>query len=199
VSRASARRRWCAASSTTPADRASWRPAARRPRRCGLQGAGPVCLLVDDAQWADRPSLEALLFALRRLQADRALAVVISRSGSTRGHLAGVHRLIEHGHGTCLRLRGLDAASIRQLGSTFGMARLSSRAADRIRAHTGGNPLHAAASFMELAPQVLREPSDLPLPSPRARPSALPRGATPGSRTVEKLGSLPGDFRGALA
>ena len=33
-----------------------------------MQAAGPVLLLIDDAQWADRPSLQALVFALRRLQ-----------------------------------------------------------------------------------------------------------------------------------
>ncbi|HEY5050033.1 MAG TPA: ATP-binding protein, partial [Acidothermaceae bacterium] len=58
-----------------------------------MQAAGPVLLLIDDAQWADRPSLQALVFALRRLQADRVLALMVSRSGSARGHLAGFHRL----------------------------------------------------------------------------------------------------------
>src|ERR1700730_12443865 len=131
-----------------------------------IQAAGPVLLLIDDAQWADRPSLHALVFALRRLQADRVLVTVISRAGSPRGHLAGIHRLIEHGRGTWLRVRGLDAASIRELGESLGVGHLSSRAADRIRAHTGGSPLHATAIFDEILPEILREPSDLPLPSP---------------------------------
>ncbi len=126
---------------------------------------GPVLLLIDDAQWADRPSLQALLFALRRLQADRVLTLMVSRSGSTRGHLAGFHRLVEHSHGGWVRVRGLDAASIRDLGTTMGIDHLSSRAADRIRAHTGGSPLHATAIFDEIVPEILREPSDLPLPS----------------------------------
>src|ERR1700694_5434237 len=34
-----------------------------------MQASGPVLLLIDDAQWADRSSLQALVFALRRLQA----------------------------------------------------------------------------------------------------------------------------------
>jgi predicted ATPase len=131
-----------------------------------MQAAGPVLLLIDDAQWADRPSLQALVFALRRLQADRVLTVMISRSGSPRGHLAGFHRLVEHGHGAWVRVRGLDASSIRELGASMGVDHLSSRAADRIRAHTGGSPLHATAIFDEIVPEILREPSDLPLPSP---------------------------------
>src|SRR5580700_1660324 len=130
-----------------------------------MQAAGPVLLLLDDAQWADRASLQALVFALRRLQADRVLALLVSRSGSPRGHLAGFHRLVEHGHGAWIRVRGLDSASIRDLGASMGVDHLSSRAADRIRAHTGGSPLHATAIFDEIIPSVLREPSDLPLPS----------------------------------
>ncbi len=131
-----------------------------------MQSAGPVLLLIDDAQWADRPSLQALVFALRRLQADRVLTLMVSRSGSPRGHLAGFHRLVEHGHGAWVRVRGLDVASIRELGAAMGVDHLSSRAADRVRAHTGGSPLHATAIFDEIMPEVLREPSDLPLPSP---------------------------------
>jgi DNA-binding CsgD family transcriptional regulator len=131
-----------------------------------MQANGPVLLLIDDAQWADRASLQALVFALRRLQADRVLALLVSRSGSPRGHLAGFHRLVEHGHGAWIRVRGLDSASIRDLGSLMGVDHLSSRAAERIRAHTGGSPLHATAIFDEIIPAVLREPSDLPLPSP---------------------------------
>lgn len=41
-----------------------------------MQAAGPVLLLIDDAQWADRPSLQALIFALRRLQAARVLTLI---------------------------------------------------------------------------------------------------------------------------
>ncbi|MFZ0180403.1 MAG: AAA family ATPase [Candidatus Dormiibacterota bacterium] len=130
-----------------------------------MQAAGPVLLLIDDAQWADRLSLQALVFALRRLQADRVLTLMVSRSGSPRGHLAGVHRLVEHGHGAWVRVRGLEASSIRDLGVSMGVDHLSSRAADRIRAHTGGSPLHATAIFDEIIPAILREPSDLPLPS----------------------------------
>ncbi len=130
-----------------------------------MQASGPVLLLIDDAQWADRASLQALVFALRQLQADRVLALMVSRNGSPRGHLAGFHRLVEHGHGAWVRVRGLDASSIRDLGLSMGVDHLSSRAAERVRAHTGGSPLHATAIFDEIVPATLREPSDLPLPS----------------------------------
>ncbi len=47
----------------------------------------PVVLVLDDLQWADRPSLRAVLFALRRLRADKVLIVVLGperRSGRCR-------------------------------------------------------------------------------------------------------------------
>ena len=45
------------------------------------QADGQVVVLIDDLQWADRPSSRAVLFALRRLRADKVLAVVSTRSG----------------------------------------------------------------------------------------------------------------------
>ena len=44
-----------------------------------LAEARPVLVLVDDAQWLDRASAEALVFAARRLHAERAAVIVASR------------------------------------------------------------------------------------------------------------------------
>ena len=41
-----------------------------------------VLAMIDDLQWADGPSARALLFAMRRLQADRVLVVVSARPAS---------------------------------------------------------------------------------------------------------------------
>ena len=40
-----------------------------------------VVLVIDDLHWSDRLSAQALLFALRRMQADRVLALVSARPG----------------------------------------------------------------------------------------------------------------------
>ena len=45
------------------------------------RGREMTLALIDDLQWADRPSARALLFAVRRLQADPVLVVVTARPG----------------------------------------------------------------------------------------------------------------------
>jgi DNA-binding CsgD family transcriptional regulator len=44
-----------------------------------LQAQGPLVVVVDDAQWADRPSLRALGYVLRRIRAGRVLVVIACR------------------------------------------------------------------------------------------------------------------------
>jgi hypothetical protein len=131
-----------------------------------LQNGPPVGLVIDDAQWADRPSLQALLFALRRLEADRILALLSTRESVPGELLEGMHRLVDNGRGTQLRLTGLDTAGIRELGVLMGFEQLSMRTAERIRDHTQGSPLHARALFEELPLETLEQPSDAPLPPP---------------------------------
>src|ERR1019366_2499189 len=68
-----------------------------------------VVLVIDDLQWADRPSSRAMLFALRRLRADKVLAVVSTRAGGLADpgwarFVGGDSRV------TRLRLRGLSPA-----------------------------------------------------------------------------------------
>ena len=46
--------------------------------------ANPVCVVVDDAQWLDPASQEALVFATKRLQADRAVLLFGARDGEER-------------------------------------------------------------------------------------------------------------------
>src|SRR5205085_428274 len=44
----------------------------------------PVLCLIDDAQWLDRPSLDALVFTARRLGADRVAMIIAAREGEAR-------------------------------------------------------------------------------------------------------------------
>ena len=64
----------------------------------GEQQAGrPTAIFIDDLQWADRTSVEALTFMLRRLSVDPVITVVTYRGP--------VDRLSEAASGCCLAWR----------------------------------------------------------------------------------------------
>ncbi len=132
-----------------------------------LQADGPVAVVVDDAQWADLPSLLALLFALRRLQADRVLAVLATRDEDARLP-EGLRRLFTGERGVHLRLRGLDAAELQELARGIVAESLPAELVEQLRDHSGGNPLHVRALLEELPLERLLRTSDAPLPSPRS-------------------------------
>jgi hypothetical protein len=162
---------------------------------CGLvellrraQGEAPVALVVDDAQWLDPASVHALLFALRRLPLVRVLVLVSARDGGP-GPLEGLRRLVERGQAARVRLAGLDVGAIRELGVSMGVAGMSARAAERVRDHTQGNPLHLRALFEEVPAETLQLPSDAPLPCPRDVRAGV----------LDRLAACPADTRRFLA
>jgi DNA-binding CsgD family transcriptional regulator len=130
-----------------------------------LEAGSPLLVAVDDAQWADRHSLQALSFALRRLHADPVLAVVAGRNPAVELP-EGLRRLAEE-RGTTIRLGGLSAEELGQLSVRLGTGALAGRVLQRLRDHTGGNPLHARALLEELPPEALRR-SAVGLPAPRS-------------------------------
>ena len=146
-------------------------------------GGAVVVLIVDDLQWADRPSARALLFALRRLRADRVLAVVSSRvdadvDPSWGRFIAGDARV------TRVRLGGLNSSDLTALARALGLGTLSARGASRLVAHTQGNVLHCKALLEELGVAALSMPGPAGLPAPRelsgiilSRVAALPAPA----------------------
>lgn len=158
------------------------------------QGEAPVALVVDDVQWSDPASVHALLFALRRLRLERVLVLISARDGD-RGPLEGLQRLVERGQAARMRLAGLDLGAVRELGVSMGVEGLSARAAERVRDHTSGNPLHLRALFEEVPAETLQLPSDAPLPCPRdVRATVLDRLAAcpPGTRRFVVAASILG-------
>jgi DNA-binding CsgD family transcriptional regulator len=132
-----------------------------------LQRIGTVLIVIDDAHWADHPSLEALTFALRRLRGNRVLVVVLLRDLADGRLPDGFHRLLSADETLRLTLEGLSAAELQSLGKRLGSGRLSSRGAERLRAHTLGNPLYARA-LLEQLPLNAFEAAENPLPAPQS-------------------------------
>jgi ATP/maltotriose-dependent transcriptional regulator MalT len=132
-----------------------------------LQQEGPVVIVIDDAQWADPLSLQALTFALRRLRVDRVLAIVVARDLAD-GHIPGsLRRALTDEYGHHLRLSGLAWSELGDLASQLGTDGLTGRALRQLRDHTQGNPLHARALLEEVPAETLHEVSR-PLPAPRS-------------------------------
>ena len=125
-----------------------------------------VAVVVDDLHWGDRLSAQALLFALRRMQADRVLGLVSARPGELSRLGEGWSRFASGDHRvTRLRLAGLTAGELAAMARKLGVGDLSDRAVTQLLDHTRGNALHCRALLEELGPDGLaRSGDDLPAP-----------------------------------
>ncbi|MEV4891157.1 AAA family ATPase [Nonomuraea sp. NPDC055795] len=101
-----------------------------------LAGERPLLCLFDDVQWFDRSSVDALLFAVRRLHTDPVGAVFAVRDGERPFPASGIDDV---------RLPRLGARDAAELLATVGP--LPQPVADRVLVESGGNPL----AIVELA------------------------------------------------
>ncbi|GIK77702.1 MAG: AAA family ATPase [Thermoleophilia bacterium] len=141
----------------------------------------PVLCLVDDAQWLDAPSAEALVFVARRLRAEPVAILFAARDGEPRRfEAAGLPELV---------VTGLDDESAAAL-----LADRATEAAAAIRARllaeAEGNPL----ALLELPAALSGEQLAGRAPLPEAMP------LTPRLRSLfrERIGRLPEPTRAAL-
>ncbi|MER7394860.1 AAA family ATPase [Streptomyces sp. NPDC000151] len=100
-----------------------------------LGDQGPVLVVLDDAQWFDRASLDALSFAARRLAGDPVRMLIGARAGD---HLPGFDR-----HVPTLTLGPLDSAAADRL-LDLQPASPTGRTRTRILDQAAGNPLALA-------------------------------------------------------
>lgn len=154
----------------------------------------PVLVLVDDLQWLDRSSAEAVLFAARRLGPDRVAVLLGSRLHEKEG--------VEVGDIGEVRLGGLgDAAGVQLLQAGHPDKAIPHPVASKLVQLTGGLPLALLEIPRLLSFEQLRGEEALPEPLPvgeavqqayRQEISALPSGCT------EALLLLAADDTGSL-
>src|SRR6202043_2665153 len=145
----------------------------------GVAGERPLICLIDDEQWLDQASAQALGFTARRLAADPVGLVFAARDPSA--DLAGLPELEVDG------LRNDDARVLLE-GALAG--RLDPRVRDLIIAETRGNPLALLELPRGLTPAELAGGFGLP--------GAVPLGGRVGDSFARQLDALPGQTRRLL-
>ena len=140
----------------------------------------PVLVLADDAHWLDRASADALVFAARRLRAERAAVLVAARDEPPGAGLPGLPEL---------RVGGLDRAAAEQLLAGAGLV---AAVRDQLIAEAGGNPL----ALIELS-RGLSGAQRAGAVTPLAMPAASPAGRVQ-QAFAARIGGLPPDCRRAV-
>ena len=115
-----------------PADRFTV-DAATLNLMAAIAADGPVMVTIDDAQWVDRASLEALTFAGNRLEVEGIVLMFAVRSGQPAAQqLSRFQTLV---------LTGLDDSAARALVARAGLQAMSEASTSRLIEESGGNPL----------------------------------------------------------
>jgi DNA-binding CsgD family transcriptional regulator len=122
----------------------------------------PLVCLIDDEQWLDQASAQALAFVARRLGAESVGLVFAART--PRADLAGLPELV---------IGGLREADARTLLDTALAGPVDARVRDQIVAETQGNPLALLELTRDLTPALLAGGFGLP-------GALLPAGGTTG-------------------
>jgi predicted ATPase len=97
-----------------------------------VAGERPLVCLVDDAQWFDQASIQALTFAARRLSAESVALVFAARASDDVAELTGLPELT---------VAGLPPDDARELLRSALPGPVDEQVLDRIVAETHGNPL----------------------------------------------------------
>ena len=107
-----------------------------------LQRAGPVALVIDDVQWADRRSIEALSFAFRRLSVDAVAVILIVRGDRDQLDAPARRMLLSVAQRRRIVLPGLSVNDVAPLAAALGAGPLGSDAIRRLHDRTGGHTLY---------------------------------------------------------
>ncbi|HEY4752778.1 MAG TPA: AAA family ATPase, partial [Candidatus Limnocylindrales bacterium] len=117
----------------------------------GLAATGPLLVAVDDAQWLDAASAEALAFAVRRLSA-HPVGVLMTIRPSTGGEPLDLRHALGDDRTTLMRLGPLTDVELRGLIAARLQFDYPEPLMARIVATTDGNPLFALEVARALGP-----------------------------------------------
>jgi predicted ATPase len=151
-----------------------------------LQDAGPLAIEIEDLQWADRPSAEALTFMLRRLSVDRVVTVVTYRGNGHDLDPAAQRLLASVEHRDHLVLGGLSLDEVAELAATVTATPLDEQAVHQLYLATGGHPLYVRTVLTEGSGTPARYPGRLSVPHSLA------------DAIGDQLRALPPDTRAVL-
>jgi tetratricopeptide (TPR) repeat protein len=110
---------------------------------------GALAIVIDDLQWVDRKSAEALTFTLRRLSVDPVLAIMIYRGPGdlldepAQRMLASVENRLQ------ITLDGLTADEVASLAAALRTESLDEEAIQGLYRRTGGHPLYLRTVLSE--------------------------------------------------
>ena len=106
------------------------------------QGAGPVALVIDDVQWADSRSVEALSFTFRRLSVDAVAVILIVRGDRDQLDASASQLLVSMAQRHQIFLQGLTVDDVAPLAAGLGAGSLGSDGIRRLHDRTGGHTLY---------------------------------------------------------
>ncbi|MGS0687365.1 helix-turn-helix transcriptional regulator [Nakamurella sp. GG22] len=141
----------------------------------------PILVIVDDLQWLDQESTDALAFAARRLRTERVGLVLGRRTDQPVPAFDGFTELVVHG------LQREDALTLLR---TVVTRRLDARIADQIVTATAGNPLAIIDLAQELSTHQLVGLTLVPEP--------LPVGSHLEAHYLRRTRELPDDVQNWL-
>ena len=144
---------------------------------------GPLAIVIDDLQWVDRKSAEALTFMLRRLTVDPVLAIMIYRGPGDQLDEPAQRMLASVENRLQLTLDGLTADEVASLATVLRPGSLNDETVRELYERTGGHPLYLRTVLSEESGFDPRAPGRLALP--RSLAAAI----------GDRLAGLPPDAR----
>jgi DNA-binding CsgD family transcriptional regulator len=141
----------------------------------------PLLCAIDDAQWLDEPSAEALAFVARRVDREPVALIFAAHDTAASTAFAGIDEL---------HVGGLPRDACRQLLASATSGSLDRTVGDRLIADLAGNPLALLEVAGQLTPEQLAGLAGLP--------EVLPLGDRLAEKLLGAISDIPGETRTLL-